>query len=355
MRYWMLCALALLGCLLFGCRKKAPEPVEPPAAPAVQTPAPTPEATPAPTPVPTPEPTPVPTPEPPRYKSRVNELNYRSRPDKNDDSAVLGQLGYEDEMFFLGTEGEFTKVLLPGQTEPVYCYSEYIVPKEVPLYAYLREETAQKVDIPTGELVFEEDGITPVMVKNQLVDLRLYLPDAEYELLFDTERNILGERLYGRSIPLLQKDTVKKLVKAYDRFKEDGYTLKIYDAYRPLSAQRRLFREVQNSSWIANPDTTASNHNRGAAVDIALIDDATGKELNFPTPMHTFTEESARACKTWTEEQRKNVDYMTKVMSDCGFNHIKSEWWHFADKNSKKFMTTDIDLTRLTMLPKQED
>lgn len=152
----------------------------------------------------------------------------------------------------------------------------------------------------------------------------------------------------------MQRDTTKKLVKAYERFKADGYTLKIYDAYRPLSAQRRLFEIVQNKHWIADPSTTASNHNRGCAVDIALIDDATGLVLEFPTPMHTFTEEAARTCKTWTEEQAANVEYMTGVMSECGFNTIKSEWWHFSDTNSKKFMTTDIDLSRVTMLPLEQ-
>ena len=189
------------------------------------------------------------------------------------------------------------------------------------------------------------------MVKNELIDLKLYLPDAQYEQLFNTENNVAGEPLYGRSIALLQRGTAKKLVEAYNQFKADGYTLKIYDAYRPLSAQRRLYAIVQNKHWIANPDTTASNHNRGCAVDIALIDDATGKELSFPTPMHTFTDESARTCKTWSEEQTANVEYMTNVMAECGFNFITSEWWHFSDTDSKKYMTTDLDLARVTMLP----
>ena len=71
--------------------------------------------------------------------------------------------------------------------------------------------------------------------------------------------------------------------------------------------------------------------------------------------MHTFTEESARTCKTWSDTARANVDYITEVMAECGFNHIKSAWWHFSDTDSKKFMTTDIDLGSLTMLPKQEE
>ena len=153
----------------------------------------------------------------------------------------------------------------------------------------------------------------------------------------------------------IQNGSYTKLMKAYDRFKADGYTLKVYDAYRPIRVQRILFNIVKNKHWIANPDTTASNHNRGCAIDMSLIIDATGEEMEFPTPMHTFSEESARTCKTWSDAARANVDYITEVMAECGFNSIKSEWWHFSDTDSKKFMTTDIDLGSLTMLPKQEE
>lgn len=298
--------------------------------------------------------TPDPTPEPPMVKSRVNTLNVRSAPDASDDSDVIRTLGYEEEAEYLGTEGDFTNVRLADGTVG-YCYSDYLVDADVTLYAYLTPETAQKVDNATGEPVFEDDGVTPVMVKNELVDLRLYLPDAVYDLLFATSDNITGAPLYPRAIPLLQKDTAVKLKKAFDLFKADGYTMKIYDAYRPKSVQKILYDIVQNRHWIANPATTASNHNRGCAVDMSLIDDATGQELVFPTPVHTFSDESARTCTSWSDTARANVDYMTGIMEKCGFAGITSEWWHFADTDSKKFMTTDIDLASLTMLPKQEN
>ncbi|HWQ57656.1 MAG TPA: M15 family metallopeptidase [Clostridia bacterium] len=311
-------------------------------------------ATPAPTETATAAPTAPPTPEPPMVKARVNTLNVRRVPDASDDSTVLCKLGYEEKAEYLGVEGKFTHVRLADGTEG-YCYSDYLVDADETLYAYLSPSTAQKVDEATGVPVFEADGVTPVMVKNELVDLRLYLPDAVYELLFATERNVAGYPLYPRAIPLLQKDTAKKLKKAFDLFKADGYTLKICDAYRPKSVQAILYDIVQNRHWIANPLTTASNHNRGCAVDISLIDDATGRELEFPTPMHTFTDESARTCKTWGETARANVDYLTRIMGKCGLEGIQSEWWHYADSNHADYMTTDIDFTSLTMLPKQGD
>lgn len=349
--------LLLLLLLLQGCAPAAPAETPQPAVDvtpeAASMPLPTPAPTLAPTPEPTPEPTPLPTPTPvplPLYKVRVSELNVRSEPSTASDDTVIGMLYYEDTVGFLEEAGDFIRVRLADGTE-AYCFADYLVPADTVLYAYVKPETAQKVDIATGALVFEDDGITPVMVKNELVDLKLYLPDAEYEQLFNTTQNVIGEPLYGRTVFLLQRDVAKKLQKAYGIFKEDGYTLKVYDAYRPLRVQRRLFEVVQNPHWIADPATTASNHNRGAAVDISLIDDATGQELTFPTPMHTFSEDSARTSTSWSEEARKNVDYMTEVMDECGFNSIKSEWWHFSCKNRSRYMTTDIDLSTVTMLP----
>lgn len=266
------------------------------------------------------------------YKSRVNELNLRSTPSKDDDN-IIGQIGYEDQVRLIANEGEFSRVITSGGTQ-AYCFTEYLVPADVELYAYLGEESGKK--------------------SNALVDLRLHLPDAQYELLFATNQNVLGKPLYARAIPLFQKDSLPKLKKAFDTFRKDGYILKIYDAYRPISVQRRLFAVVQNSHWIANPDTTASNHNRGCAVDISLVDAASGAELDFPTPMHTFTADAARNSKSWTDKQRENVNYMTEVMKICGFSSIKSEWWHYADTNKNRYMTTDIDLGKLNMLPKKE-
>ena len=78
-----------------------------------------------------------------------------------------------------------------------------------------------------------------------------------------------------------------------------------------------------------------------------------GKEVEMPTPMHTFTFECSRKnAENWTEEAKKNSDYMTSVMQKVGFNIIQSEWWHFADKDKAKYMVTDINVGKLTMVTK---
>ncbi|MBR0135895.1 MAG: hypothetical protein IJM18_06815, partial [Clostridia bacterium] len=127
------------------------------------------------------------------------------------------------------------------------------------------------------------------------------------------------------------------------KFRKDGYTIKLYDSYRPRPVQYILYDLIKNSAYIANPYNSASNHNRAAAVDITLIG-PDGKELDFPTPMHTFTKRVYRSSRgEWTSEQRRNVDYMTNVMLESGFKLINTEWWHFSDTDYLSFIVLDID------------
>ena len=348
MKRFTAAALVLMTLLTIGCNVK--EPQNTPTATSTDTVQTT---TPSPDIEPTEEPTPTiePTPNYEVYHVKAHNLNVRSKPDASDNTNIIGELHAYDEVCVTGTEGEFARMLLTSGEE-AYCASKYLVPIDEKIYAYIAPFEDQKIDIKTGEPVFDPEG-NPVMVKCELVDLRYLLPDAEFELLFATERNVTGSPLYPYAIPMIQKDTGKKLVKAFEKFREDGYTMKFYDAYRPLSVQRVLYDIVQVPKWIADPSTTASNHNRGCAVDMSLIG-PDGVELEFPTPMHTFAEESGRESTAWTEAQRANVDYMTDIMLNSGFDLIKGEWWHFADKVRKEFMTMDIPFTRFTLCTESE-
>lgn len=300
----------------------------------------------APTEAPTQEPTQEPTPTPyvtTLYKVRCNELNVRREPDL--EGEVIGTLHYEDRVEVIGRANEkFTYVLYEGEVCCLYSY--YIVPADEKLYGYVYPMYEYKKD-DDGNIVLE-DG-KPVMLTAELIDIRLVIPGIEVYQIFGTEENFTGNVLYTRSVPVLQTATAKKLKKAFNIFKQDGYTIKIYDCYRPKSVQFILYDIVKNSSYIANPYKSASNHNRAAAVDMTLIG-PDGVELDFPTPMHTFNSLANRGSRReWTEEQRKNVEYMTEVMVSCGFKTINSEWWHFSDNDYLSFMVLDIDMVNIPM------
>ncbi len=183
------------------------------------------------------------------------------------------------------------------------------------------------------------------------VDLTEY--DLVVSMKLSTQETSIGKPFYNRNMCLLQYDTLLKLVRAIRAFKNDGYTVVIYDAYRPTSVQQKWFDVVRVHKWVANPAIGMGGiHDRGTAVDISLLD-ASGMEIEMPTPMHTFTVDSARDSEKMTEAARANMEYMTKIMWNCGFTYINSEWWHFQCVNTKKYLPTDHPLDDIILVPSE--
>ena len=257
----------------------------------------------------------------PVYYCIASVLNCRTEP--NTTSTILYQIVTGTKVNIYGRDNNFYLCRLPnGKT--CYCSMDWL-----------------------------SDEATYVQLDGA-VDLRVFLSGAEFDLLFASSNNITGKAMYP-AIPLLEEKTAFMLLEAYQKFQEDGYTIKIYDAYRPRSAQIKLYDIVQDSRFIADPNYGGSWHQRGRAVDMSLIDLSTGKELEMPTPMHTFTMDAARISSSqWTEEARKNVDYMTQVMTDAGFGTIDTEWWHFEYTGPGQYLYYEIDYSSLWTRPVSE-
>lgn len=260
----------------------------------------------------------LPMPDAPEYTCIASALNCRAEP--NLYSTVLYQIVTGTKVTVYGRDSSFFLCRLPNG-KLCYCSMDWL------------SADASYVVCPGG------------------VDLRVFLSGAEFDLLFASSNNITGHAMYA-AIPILEEETAFRLLEAYQRFQEDGYTIKIYDAYRPRSAQIELFSIVQDTRFIADPGTFGSWHQRGRAVDMSLIDLATGKELEMPTPMHTFSVEAARPHRNeWTEEACKNVDYMTEVMVAAGFGTLETEWWHYEYTAPGNFLDVQIDLESLPTRP----
>ena len=179
------------------------------------------------------------------------------------------------------------------------------------------------------------------------VDLRGYIPEAIFDLDFASENNITGRSLYP-PIPLIEETTAEMLLEAYEIFKADGYIMKICDVYRPVSSQQALFNKVGDNAFIADPSKGGSWHNSGRAIDMTLIDEYTGLELEMPTEMHTLNYSAARSNHTtWSEEVQENVEYMTRVMTSLGFTTIDSEWWHFENRGEGGYMDRELDYSTI--------
>ena len=157
-----------------------------------------------------------------------------------------------------------------------------------------------------------------------------YIPDIVVDLKYSTEDNFTGKVIYDFSDAYLRYGTVKKLSKVQEQLHKMGLNLKIWDAFRPVKAQFKLWEVCPNSTYVANPNKGFSSHSRGNTVDITIVDN-NGIELQMPTGFDDFTAKADRDYRDCSKEERKNAELLELVMEKNGFKPYYGEWWHFSD------------------------
>lgn len=172
-----------------------------------------------------------------------------------------------------------------------------------------------------------------IVADTTFVNLKKYSSDFVYDIKYATTDNFLKAKVYDCSECYLRLKTVKSLIKANKKALKKGYRLKLFDCYRPLEIQKKMWKIFPNSKYVANP-AKGSIHNRGGALDLTLVDEK-GIELDMGTPFDFFGIEAAHAYKNLTKTQFQNRKILKLIMQSSNFNAIKSEWWHYNLKRSK--------------------
>lgn len=176
--------------------------------------------------------------------------------------------------------------------------------------------------------------------ENPLIEVKQVIPDVVLDIRYATANNFVGEAMYSEARCFLRKETAAKLVRVQAALKKQNLSLKIFDGYRPLSVQKKMWAKVPVEGYVANP-AKGSNHNRGAAVDVTLVD-AQGEELPMPSAYDEFSERAHRDYKGATAEEIKNRQILEDAMQAEGFHGIRTEWWHFDDVDSKQYPVLDL-------------
>lgn len=172
--------------------------------------------------------------------------------------------------------------------------------------------------------------LQPEPEADDFVPVRQYIPDMIVELKYATEDNFTGQIIYPFQDAYLRYGTVKKLLLAQDILRTKGLGLKLWDGFRPVSAQHILWQACPDPVYVANPLTGVSSHSRGNTVDITLVD-SFGTELSMPTGFDDFSSMADRDYSDCTEEAAENALLLQEVMEEAGFNCYFGEWWHFSD------------------------
>lgn len=185
--------------------------------------------------------------------------------------------------------------------------------------------TVEPTHAPTVEPTASVPSSDDVFVK--IID---FVPNAIVELKYATADNFTGQVIYDFDVAYARYGTVKKLAAAAEILEGRGYFLKIWDAYRPVSAQFRLWDVCPNPTYVANPNVGFSNHTRGCAIDLTIVD-SNGKDVVMPTGFDDFSVKADRDYSDVSKEAADNALMLQNVMESCGFSGYYGEWWHYND------------------------
>lgn len=172
------------------------------------------------------------------------------------------------------------------------------------------------------------------------VNLKEYSTDFIYDMRYATENNFLNAKVYDCAECYLRLKTVRALLDANQSFKKLGFKIKIFDCYRPLSIQRKMWTIVSNPSYVANP-AKGSIHNRGGAVDVALVT-MEGTALDFGTDFDFFGDASSHSYKKLSKSVKQNRKLLKRIMNQHGFSALPSEWWHYNFSDASKDGLSDF-------------
>lgn len=195
--------------------------------------------------------------------------------------------------------------------------------------ANIQETAAQEVtaqEIITQEITTEKEP-----EDDEYVLVKKYIPDIYVELRYATENNFTGVKIYDFTEAYLRYGTVKKLAQVQKELKQQGYSLKIWDAYRPFEAQQKLWEVYPDPNYVANPANGMRRHNLGGTVDITMVA-ADGSIIPMPSEFDDF---SLKADRNYSdidnEEAVNNVMILQKAMENNGFTGYQGEWWDYSD------------------------
>jgi zinc D-Ala-D-Ala dipeptidase len=184
---------------------------------------------------------------------------------------------------------------------------------------------------------------------NLLVDLEKHIPGVVLDIRYATENNFTGKKIYTAPKAWLRRAAADSLLKIQQILSQKGLGIKVFDAYRPYAGTLYFYEVYGDTTFVAAP-WKGSIHNRGGAVDLTLINLATGEELAMPTPFDEFSEKASYHYKELPPEVLANRDKLLKVMTENGFTFYEYEWWHFNIKGRDKYSLMDISFEDLEKL-----
>jgi D-alanyl-D-alanine dipeptidase len=195
---------------------------------------------------------------------------------------------------------------------------------------------------PVVNSMAEYDRLVAADPDKRLVEITDIARDVRYA----TTDNFMHQKLYPVAKVFVRRPAAIALHDVERELAREGLGLKLFDGYRPYRVTVRMWKPIRNPDFVADP-AKGSRHNRGAAVDLTLIDLRTGSEVPMPTGYDAFTAKARQDFNDLPAEAIANRAKLRDVMTRHGFDPLPSEWWHFDFRGWEKFELLDLPLEKL--------
>lgn len=198
-------------------------------------------------------------------------------------------------------------------------------------------DSAAAAPVTANQSVRAADTIpngTDAQAESLLVDVQSLDKTIVVDMRYRNANNFTGAKLagYEGNHALMRREAAQALARVQKSLKAQGLGLKIWDAYRPVSATLdmvawtvRVHREeLVRDGYIADK----SKHNLGVAIDLTLIKLAGGQELDMGTPHDEFSTNAHTANATGAVAANRAT--LDNAMAAEKFANYDQEWWHFS-------------------------
>jgi D-alanyl-D-alanine dipeptidase len=191
------------------------------------------------------------------------------------------------------------------------------------------------------------------------------IPSAQYDIRYYGENNFVGTRIDGYKAPLaiMSREGAAALKKVSDALDKKGYTLMIYDVYRPQKAVNHFITWSKDAKDVKKKEefypklnkrnlfklgyiSSKSGHSRGSTIDLTLIHQSSGELVDMGGPYDFFGDISHHGTKLITKQQTNNRNLLKNMMVKYGFNAYSKEWWHYTlakEPYPKKYYNFDVE------------
>jgi zinc D-Ala-D-Ala dipeptidase len=178
----------------------------------------------------------------------------------------------------------------------------------------------------------------------KMVNLKTFLPNAVFDLRYATTNNFMHQSFYPPKQSAFVRLPIAKALQAVQaELQLQNKSLKFFDAYRPYAVTQKMWLQIQDERYVANPKF-GSGHNKGIAVDITIVDNTTQPptELDMGTNFDNFSDTAHHTFTNLSAKIIENRLLLKTLMQKHGFKALQTEWWHYSWLKPEGFDVLDL-------------